>query len=211
MRDGMKVRHQMGLPKLGAADVGRRSDHQRRWPCRYGTGGNGLHETGCASWRCTNSPAPAGRFTAMSAMAIRDLGRARTMPQARACSPALITHISAANILQPLGASRQARARSARSLMPPPRPCRKSYPQRSAAGKGRIVAWPHFLQAVIWLAVIRDHVAMNTVWDRWMPQGLPLAGACGEARLAGDDQRVEIIVTATADQPVPGSGKSTLK
>lgn len=52
---------------------------------------------------------------------------------------------------------------------------------------------------------------MNTVWDRWMPQGLPLAGACGEARLAGDDQRVEIIVTATADQPVPGSGKSTLK
>lgn len=55
------------------------------------------------------------------------------------------------------------------------------------------------LQAVIWLADIKDYEAMNEVWDKWMPQGHAPARACGEARLAGDDLRVEIIITAAMD------------
>lgn len=52
------------------------------------------------------------------------------------------------------------------------------------------------LQAVIWLADIKDYDAMNEVWDHWLPQGSAPARACGEARLAGDDLRVEIIIMA---------------
>lgn len=55
------------------------------------------------------------------------------------------------------------------------------------------------LQAVIWLADINDYDAMNVVWDYWVPQGSAPARACGEARLAGDDLRVEIIITAAID------------
>ncbi|MDN5787774.1 RidA family protein [Pseudorhodobacter sp.] len=55
----------------------------------------------------------------------------------------------------------------------------------------------HILQAVIWLADMADFDAMNAVWDAWVPEGHAPARACGEARLAGDDLRVEIIITAT--------------
>ena len=55
------------------------------------------------------------------------------------------------------------------------------------------------LQAIIWLADMADYDAMNVVWDVWIPQGCALARACGEARLAGDDLRVEIIVVAAVD------------
>ncbi|WP_415184524.1 RidA family protein [Phaeovulum sp.] len=54
----------------------------------------------------------------------------------------------------------------------------------------------HILQAVIWLADMSDFDAMNAVWDAWVPQGYAPARACGEARLAGDDLKVEIIITA---------------
>lgn len=60
------------------------------------------------------------------------------------------------------------------------------------AGSGR----EHILQAVIWLADIADFDAMNAVWDEWVPEGHAPARACGEARLATNDYRVEIIVTA---------------
>mgnify|MGYP000001703529 FL=1 len=55
------------------------------------------------------------------------------------------------------------------------------------------------LQAVIWLADMADFAEMNAVWDAWVPQGHAPARACGEARLARDVLKVEIIVTAACD------------
>jgi enamine deaminase RidA (YjgF/YER057c/UK114 family) len=54
----------------------------------------------------------------------------------------------------------------------------------------------HILQAIVWLADMADFAEMNAVWDAWVPEGHAPARACGEARLARDDLRVEIIVTA---------------
>ena len=52
------------------------------------------------------------------------------------------------------------------------------------------------LQAIIWLADMGDFAEMNAVWDAWVPEGHAPARACGEARLAGPDLLVEVIVTA---------------
>jgi enamine deaminase RidA (YjgF/YER057c/UK114 family) len=52
------------------------------------------------------------------------------------------------------------------------------------------------LQAVIWLADMSDFDEMNAVWDAWVPEGQAPARACGEARLARPELRVEVIVTA---------------
>lgn len=52
------------------------------------------------------------------------------------------------------------------------------------------------LQAIVWLADMSDFDAMNAVWDAWVPQGDAPARACGEARLARPELKVEIIVTA---------------
>jgi enamine deaminase RidA (YjgF/YER057c/UK114 family) len=52
------------------------------------------------------------------------------------------------------------------------------------------------LQAVIWLADMNDFAAMNAVWDAWVPEGHAPARACGEAKLARPDLKVEVIVTA---------------
>ncbi len=52
------------------------------------------------------------------------------------------------------------------------------------------------LQAVIWLADMKDFAEMNAVWDAWVPDGHAPARACGEAKLARDVLKVEIIVTA---------------
>ena len=41
-----------------------------------------------------------------------------------------------------------------------------------------------------------DFAEMNAVWDAWVPEGCAPARACGEARLARDSLKVEIIVTA---------------
>jgi enamine deaminase RidA (YjgF/YER057c/UK114 family) len=54
------------------------------------------------------------------------------------------------------------------------------------------------LQAIIWLRDMSDFDAMNAVWDAWVPEGHAPARACGEARLARPELRVEIIVTAAA-------------
>lgn len=54
----------------------------------------------------------------------------------------------------------------------------------------------NILQAVIWLADMADFAEMNAVWDAWVPEGHAPARACGEARLASPDIKVEIIVTA---------------
>jgi len=54
----------------------------------------------------------------------------------------------------------------------------------------------HMLQAIIWLADMSDFDGMNAVWDAWVPAGQAPARACGEAKLARADLKVEVIVTA---------------
>ncbi len=54
------------------------------------------------------------------------------------------------------------------------------------------------LTAIIWLRDIADFERMNGVWDGWIDRsGMPVR-ATVEARLAGDEYRVEIMVTAAA-------------
>ncbi|MBY6067944.1 RidA family protein [Leisingera aquaemixtae] len=52
------------------------------------------------------------------------------------------------------------------------------------------------LQAIVWLADMEDFAEMNAVWDAWVPEGHAPARACGEAKLARQELKVEIIVTA---------------
>ncbi|WP_350335974.1 RidA family protein [Coralliovum pocilloporae] len=54
----------------------------------------------------------------------------------------------------------------------------------------------HMLQCVIWLADMADFAEMNAVWDAWVPEGHAPARACGEAKLARPELKVEMIVTA---------------
>lgn len=54
----------------------------------------------------------------------------------------------------------------------------------------------HILQAIVWLADMADFDEMNGVWDAWVPAGHAPARACGEARLARPELKVEVIVTA---------------
>lgn len=52
------------------------------------------------------------------------------------------------------------------------------------------------LQAIIWLDDMANFAEMNEVWDAWVPQGHTPARAAGEAKLAGPQYNVEIIITA---------------
>mgnify|MGYP000583793643 CR=1 FL=1 len=52
------------------------------------------------------------------------------------------------------------------------------------------------LQAIVWVADMADFAEMNAVWDTWVPEGHAPARACGEAKLARAELKVEIIVTA---------------
>ncbi|MEM8878081.1 MAG: RidA family protein [Pseudomonadota bacterium] len=52
------------------------------------------------------------------------------------------------------------------------------------------------LQAIIWLSDMKDFAEMNAVWDAWVPERDAPARACGEAKLAREVLKVEIIVTA---------------
>lgn len=54
----------------------------------------------------------------------------------------------------------------------------------------------NILQAIVWLADMADFTEMNTVWDNWVPQGHAPARACGEAKLASSERKVEVIITA---------------
>lgn len=62
--------------------------------------------------------------------------------------------------------------------------------QQAGSGTDKI------LQAVIWLADMKDFDGMNLLWDAWIPEGAAPARACGEAKLAHPDLKVEIIITA---------------
>ncbi|NIZ03257.1 RidA family protein [Thalassospira lucentensis] len=55
------------------------------------------------------------------------------------------------------------------------------------------------LQVTIWLADMSDFAEMNEVWDAWVPEGCAPARACGEAKLAREALKVEMIVTAAYD------------
>lgn len=57
----------------------------------------------------------------------------------------------------------------------------------------------HILQATIWLADMKDFADMNAVWDAWVPEGFAPARACGEAKLARETLKVEIIIIAACD------------
>jgi enamine deaminase RidA (YjgF/YER057c/UK114 family) len=52
------------------------------------------------------------------------------------------------------------------------------------------------LKANIWLTDIRQFNEMNAVWEAWVAKGHPPARATVEARLAGPDYLVEIMVEA---------------
>ena len=54
------------------------------------------------------------------------------------------------------------------------------------------------IQAIIWLDDMSTFAEMNSVWDGWVPQGNTPARATGEAKLAGPEYKVEIIITAAA-------------
>ena len=50
------------------------------------------------------------------------------------------------------------------------------------------------LRATIWLADMKDFAGLNEVWNAWVPAGHAPARACGEAKLAREVLKVEIIV-----------------
>jgi enamine deaminase RidA (YjgF/YER057c/UK114 family) len=52
------------------------------------------------------------------------------------------------------------------------------------------------LSAVIWLRDIADFDRMNGAWDAWIDKSAMPVRATVEARLAGNDYRIEIMVTA---------------
>jgi enamine deaminase RidA (YjgF/YER057c/UK114 family) len=54
----------------------------------------------------------------------------------------------------------------------------------------------HMLSATIYLRDMKDFAAMNSVWDKWVPEGCAPARACVEARMARPDLLVEISVIA---------------
>ncbi|MDO6728202.1 RidA family protein [Cognatishimia sp. 1_MG-2023] len=54
----------------------------------------------------------------------------------------------------------------------------------------------HILQAIIWMADMKDFDEMNAVWDAWVPEGKTPARACGEAKLALPVLSVEITIIA---------------
>ncbi|MBO9451109.1 RidA family protein [Tropicibacter sp. R16_0] len=54
----------------------------------------------------------------------------------------------------------------------------------------------HLLQTTIWLADMADFAEMNLVWNDWVPTGFAPARACGEAKLAREILKVEILVIA---------------
>jgi enamine deaminase RidA (YjgF/YER057c/UK114 family) len=61
---------------------------------------------------------------------------------------------------------------------------------QAGSDKGRL------LFAQFWVTDMAHYVAMNQVWDAWLPPGAAPARACVTAGLARPHARVEIMVTA---------------
>lgn len=54
----------------------------------------------------------------------------------------------------------------------------------------------NMLRVTIWLADMQDFNGLNKVWNAWVPTGHAPARACGEAKLARPELKVEFIVDA---------------
>ncbi len=57
------------------------------------------------------------------------------------------------------------------------------------------------LSATVYLADMGSFAEMNAAWDAWVDRGNPPARATVEARLAGPEYLVEIVVTAVRTKP----------
>ena len=57
----------------------------------------------------------------------------------------------------------------------------------------------NMLRVTIWLADMSDFAGLNEVWNAWVPEGHAPARACGEAKLARTELKVEFIVDAAYD------------
>lgn len=57
----------------------------------------------------------------------------------------------------------------------------------------------NMLRVTIWLADMSDFAGLNEVWNAWVPEGHAPARACGEAKLARAELKVEFIVDAAYD------------
>ena len=55
------------------------------------------------------------------------------------------------------------------------------------------------LRVTIWLADMNDFKGLNEVWNMWVPDGRAPARACGQAKLAREELKVEFIVDAAYD------------
>lgn len=55
------------------------------------------------------------------------------------------------------------------------------------------------LRATVWLSDMAYFAEFNAVWNNWVPSGHAPARACGEAKLAREVLKVEVIVTAACD------------
>jgi enamine deaminase RidA (YjgF/YER057c/UK114 family) len=62
--------------------------------------------------------------------------------------------------------------------------------EKAGSDKSRI------LQTTIWVADMNDFAEMNSVWDAWVSPGNAPTRACGEAKLATPEYKVEIIIVA---------------
>jgi enamine deaminase RidA (YjgF/YER057c/UK114 family) len=56
------------------------------------------------------------------------------------------------------------------------------------------------LRVTIWLADMSDFAGLNEVWNDWLPGGHAPARACGQAKLAREELKVEFIVDAVYDE-----------
>lgn len=56
------------------------------------------------------------------------------------------------------------------------------------------------LRVTIWLADMSDFAGLNEVWNDWVPEGHAPARACGQAKLAREELKVEFIVDAVYDE-----------
>ena len=53
------------------------------------------------------------------------------------------------------------------------------------------------LQTTIWLDNMDDFAEMNAIWDAWITPGTAPARACGEAKLAKPEYKIEVIVVVS--------------
>lgn len=54
----------------------------------------------------------------------------------------------------------------------------------------------NMLRVTIWLADMKDFDGLNEIWNEWVPSGHAPTRACGEAKLARAELKVEFIVDA---------------